>query len=111
MRDGKAAHYAVRLVDAFEETVGRADATSRRTSSSRTARDLQQMLDEERETHRRTKVAPTARSRGVGAARDVGQGAHGRHRRAARVEDRARRSQAGQRLPDQGSVASAPATS
>jgi serine/threonine protein kinase len=55
---GKAAHYAVRLLDAFEETWGG------RTYFSAyelvvDGRDLDHMLEEERETHRRTKVAPT----------------------------------------------------
>ena len=55
---GKAAHYAVRFIDAFEETWG-----------GRTyfavyelvvdGRGLDEMLDEEREIHQRTKVAPT----------------------------------------------------
>ncbi|MEP6914697.1 MAG: protein kinase [Acidobacteriota bacterium] len=58
IRSGKASHYAVRLIDAFEETWG-----------GRTyfavyelvinGRGLDDMLDEEREIHGRTKVAPT----------------------------------------------------
>ena len=58
VRDGKASRYAVRLVDAFEETWGG------RTYFAAfdlvvNARDLEQMLEEEREVHRRTKAAPT----------------------------------------------------
>jgi hypothetical protein len=58
VRDGKASRYAVRLVDAFEETWGG------RTYFAAfelvvNARDLEQMLEEEREIHRRTKAAPT----------------------------------------------------
>ena len=58
VRDGKASRYAVRLVDAFEETWGG------RTYFAAfelvpNARDLEQMLEEERDAHRRTKVPAT----------------------------------------------------
>lgn len=58
VRDGKASRYAVRLVDAFEETWGG------RTYFAAfdlvvNARDLEHMLEEEREIHQRTKTAPT----------------------------------------------------
>jgi len=58
VRDGKAARYAVRLVDAFEETWGgRTYFAAFELVTD--ARDLDHMLEEGRETHRRTKVAPT----------------------------------------------------
>ena len=58
VRDGKASRYAVRLVDAFEETWGG------RTYFAAfdlvvNARDLEHMLEAEREIHGRTKAAPT----------------------------------------------------
>jgi len=58
VRDGKAARYAVRLVDAFEETWGGRTYFAAFELVAN-ARDLDHMLEEERETHRRTKVAPT----------------------------------------------------
>ena len=77
MRDGKAAHFAVRLVDAFEETWGgRTLLPGLRVRRERRA-TCEQMLDEERETHRRTKVGADAGSGGLGAARHLGQGVHG----------------------------------
>jgi serine/threonine protein kinase len=55
---GKAAHYAVRLLDAFEETWGgRTYFTAYELVVE--GHDLDHMLEEEREIHRRTKVAPT----------------------------------------------------
>jgi serine/threonine protein kinase len=57
VRDGKAARYAVRLVDAFEETWGGRTYFAAFELVTN-ARDLEHMLEEERETHRRTKVAP-----------------------------------------------------
>jgi eukaryotic-like serine/threonine-protein kinase len=58
VRDGKAARYAVRLVDAFEETWGGRTYFAAFDLVAN-ARDLEHMLEEERETHKRTKVAPT----------------------------------------------------
>ena len=58
VRDGKAARYAVRLVDAFEETWGGRTYFAA-FELVENARDLDHMLEEEREIHRRTKVAPT----------------------------------------------------
>jgi serine/threonine protein kinase len=58
VRDGKAARYAVRLIDAFEETWGGRTYFAAFELVTN-ARDLDQMLEEEREIHRRTKVAPT----------------------------------------------------
>ena len=58
VRDGKAARYAVRLVDAFEETWGGRTYFAAFELVTN-ARDLDHMLEEERETHRRTKVPPT----------------------------------------------------
>ena len=57
VRDGKAARYAVRLIDAFEETWGGRTYFAAFDLVA-DARDLEHMLEEERETHRRTKVAP-----------------------------------------------------
>src|SRR5688572_23811635 len=57
VRGGKAAHYAVRLVDAFEEAWG-GPCYFQAYEFVEHGRDLQQMLDEERETHRRTGVSP-----------------------------------------------------
>lgn len=59
VRDGKAGRYAVRLVDAFEETWGGRTYFAAFELVAN-ARDLEHMLEEERETHRRTRVAPTA---------------------------------------------------
>ena len=56
--DGKASRYAVRLVDAFEETWGGRTYFAAFELVPK-ARDLEQMLQEEREVHRRTKVPPT----------------------------------------------------
>ena len=58
IRNGKADHYAVRLIDAFEETWGGRTYFAVYEFVAN-GRDLDQMLEEERETHRRTKVAPT----------------------------------------------------
>jgi hypothetical protein len=57
IRTGKAAHYAVRLIDAFEETWGGRTYFAAYEFVAN-GRDLDHMLEEERETHRRTKVAP-----------------------------------------------------
>src|SRR5688500_9532878 len=57
VRGGKAAHYAVRLVDAFEEVWG-GPCYFQAYEFVEHGRDLQQMLDEERETHRHTGVSP-----------------------------------------------------
>jgi eukaryotic-like serine/threonine-protein kinase len=58
VRDGKAARYAVRLVDAFEETWGGRTYFAA-FELVENARDLEHMLEEERDRHRRTKVPPT----------------------------------------------------
>jgi eukaryotic-like serine/threonine-protein kinase len=58
VRDGKASRYAVRLVDAFEETWGGRTYFAAFELVAN-ARDLEHMLEEERETHGRTKAAPT----------------------------------------------------
>lgn len=58
VRSGKAAHFAVRQVDAFEERWG-GPCYFQAYEFVETGADLQQMLDEEREQHRRTKFAPT----------------------------------------------------
>jgi serine/threonine protein kinase len=58
VQKGKAAHYAVRLVDTFEERWG-GPTYFAAYEFVENGRDLEQMLEEERETHRRTKVAPT----------------------------------------------------
>ena len=58
VRDGKASRYAVGLVDAFEETWGGRTYFAAFELVAN-ARDLEQMLEEERETHKRTRVAPT----------------------------------------------------
>jgi serine/threonine protein kinase len=58
VQSGKAAHYAVRLIDAFEETWGGRTYFAAYELVTN-GRDLDHMLEEERETHRRTKVAPT----------------------------------------------------
>ncbi len=57
IRNGKAAHYAVRLVDAFEEKWGGA-TYFQAYELIENGRDLEHMLEEEREIHRRTRVAP-----------------------------------------------------
>ena len=58
VRDGKAARYAVRLVDAFEEIWGGRTYFAA-FELVENARDLEHMLEEERDIHRRTKVPPT----------------------------------------------------
>jgi len=58
IRKGKAAHYAVRLIDAFEETWGGRTYFAAYEFVA-DGRDLDHVLEEEREIHRRTKVAPT----------------------------------------------------
>jgi serine/threonine protein kinase len=57
VRDGKASRYAVRLVDAFEETWGGRTYFAAFELVAN-ARDLDHMLEEEREIHRRTTVSP-----------------------------------------------------
>lgn len=57
VRNGKAAHYAVRLIDAFEETWGGPTYFAAYEYVA-DGRDLDHMLEEEREIHRRTRVAP-----------------------------------------------------
>ena len=59
IRDGKGAHYAVRLIDAFEETWGGRTYFAAYDLVS-DGRDLDTVLEEEREVHRRTRIAPTA---------------------------------------------------
>ncbi|MEO6760280.1 MAG: protein kinase [Saprospiraceae bacterium] len=58
IRKGKAARYAVRMIDAFEEIWGGPTyfAAYEYVADGRTLDDI---LEEEREIHRRTKVAPT----------------------------------------------------
>ena len=58
VRDGKAAHFAVNQVDAFEETWGGLSYFQAYEFVENGA-DLQHMLDDEREQHRRTKTAAT----------------------------------------------------
>lgn len=58
VRHGKAAHYAVRLIDAFEETWGGRTYFAVYEFVAN-GRGLDEMLEAEREIHRRTKVAPT----------------------------------------------------
>ncbi len=57
VRNGKAGHYAVRLVDTFEERWG-GPTYFAAYEFVENGRDLEHMLEEEREVHRRTKVAP-----------------------------------------------------
>ena len=59
IRDGRAAHFAVRQVDAFEERWGGPCYFQAYEFVDKGA-DLQQMLDGERERHRLTKRAPTS---------------------------------------------------
>lgn len=59
VRNGKAAHYAVRLVDAFEETWG-GPTYFQAYEFVEHGGDLQQILDEERATHERTGRAPVS---------------------------------------------------
>ncbi len=58
VRNGKASRYSVRLVDAFEETWGGRTYFAAFELVAN-ARDLEHMLEEEREIHRHTKTAPT----------------------------------------------------
>jgi hypothetical protein len=57
VRGGKAAHYAVRLVDAFEERWG-GPCYFQAYEFVEHGGDLQQILDAERERHRQTRVSP-----------------------------------------------------
>jgi serine/threonine protein kinase len=57
VRSGKAAHYAVRQIDAFEERWGGA-CYFQAYEFVENGADLQQVLDKERERHRLTKSAP-----------------------------------------------------
>ncbi|HXG72077.1 MAG TPA: protein kinase [Gemmatimonadaceae bacterium] len=57
VRSGKAAHYAVQLVDAFEERWG-GPTYFQAYEFVEHGGDLQQMLDEERAIHERSKVSP-----------------------------------------------------
>jgi len=58
VRNGRAAQFAVRQVDAFEEVWG-GPCYFQAFEFVENGADLQQMLDEEREQHRRTKVPAT----------------------------------------------------
>src|SRR5215213_5659211 len=58
VRNGRAAQFAVRQVDAFEEVWG-GPCYFQAYEFVENGADLQQMLDEERERHRKTKTAPT----------------------------------------------------
>jgi serine/threonine protein kinase len=58
VRHGTAAHFAVRQVDAFEEVWG-GRCYFQAYEFVENGADLQQMLDEEREQHSRTRTAPT----------------------------------------------------
>jgi serine/threonine protein kinase len=58
VRDGKAAHFAVRQVDAFEAVWG-GPCYFQAYEFVANGADLQQMLDGERERHRLTRTAPT----------------------------------------------------
>lgn len=57
VRSGKAAHFAVRQVDAFEERWG-GPCYFQAYEFVENGADLQQVLDKEHEQHRRTKTAP-----------------------------------------------------
>jgi eukaryotic-like serine/threonine-protein kinase len=57
IRNGKAAHYAVRMVDAFEEQWG-GPCYFQAIEFVEHGGDLQQILDEERETHETTGASP-----------------------------------------------------
>jgi eukaryotic-like serine/threonine-protein kinase len=59
VRNGKASHFAVAQVDAFEERWG-GPCYFQAYEFVENGDDLQKILDEEREHHRRTKLAPTA---------------------------------------------------
>ena len=58
VRSGKAANYAVRLIETFEEVWGGRTYFAAYEFVEH-GLDLEHMLEEERETHKRTKVAPT----------------------------------------------------
>lgn len=57
VNEGTAAHFAVRLLETFEERWGGRTYFAA-YEFVENGRDLEQILEEERETHRRTKVAP-----------------------------------------------------
>jgi serine/threonine protein kinase len=57
VRSGKGGHYAVRLIDAFEERWG-GPTYFQAYEFVEHGGDLQQIFDEERERHQRTKVSP-----------------------------------------------------
>ena len=60
VRNGKAAHYAVKTVDAFEEAWG-GQTYFQAIEFVEHGSDLQEMLDAEREEHTRTRVSPLTR--------------------------------------------------
>jgi hypothetical protein len=101
VRGGKASHYAVRLIDAFEEEWG-GPCYFQAIELVESGSDLQHILDAERAEHERTGRWPLQDPAVWAAARHVGQGARRRRRRAARGQDRARRPQAAERLPHRG---------
>ena len=59
VRSGKAAHYAVRLIDAFEEEWG-GPCYFQAVEFVEHGNDLQHILDEEQELHRSTGISPLA---------------------------------------------------
>ena len=58
IRNGKAGHYSVRLIDAFEEVWG-GPTYFTAYEFIENGRGLEEMLEEERTIHKRTKVAPS----------------------------------------------------
>ena len=97
---GKAAHFAVRQVDAFEESWG-GRCYFQAYEFVENGADLQQHARRGAGTAPADGSRADRRTRRVGAARHLGQGVHGRDRGAARVQDRARGPEARERLPDQ----------
>ena len=59
VRNGRAGHFAVKQVDAFEETWG-GPCYFQAYEFVENGADLQQILDNEREQHRRTKIQPSS---------------------------------------------------
>ena len=103
VRNGKAAHFAVGQVDAFEETWG-GPCYFQAYEFVENGDDLQKILDEEREHHRKTRLPPTTDPFRLGTSCHLGESFHVGHRSIASIQNCPCRSQARQCLSDQGPV-------
>ena len=103
VRNGKAVHFAVAQIDAFEERWG-GPCYFQAYEFVENGDDLQKILDEERDRHRRTGLPPTADPVRLDTSCHLGESFHVRHRRTASIQNCTCRSETSQCLSDQGPV-------